>query len=561
MLVDVTGHRYGPRWFIAIGLNLVLLAWGHVGLCAIMVYPVDPYAATPILPATNPIPVLPSGRIEIQACRGESEPGSFVIRASQPLAMVRMVPTDLTSEGGTTISASAVDLRLVKCWYQAGTVMRNPGQRVLVPELLVKDDDLVRVDLNKQRNYLRVDAAGKTRYIEISTGGATLPTRVVFNDAKNLLPFDLSAHFNKQVWVTVNVPDRAVPGKYTGKIVVEDANGWRAEISLEVTVLPFDLAPPVLEYAIYYRGKVTSDSYPEIGSELKSSAQYGRELNDMKDHGIGYPTLYQRYDDLHLREAFAVRQRMDFAYDHLYTLGTTTANRTDPRGLAELDWRVRIWVSMARRYGYGKVYIYGVDEAREERLEAQRSSWEVVHREGAGMFVALYEGAVDVAGDDIDVAILSGFKPAEVEKWHRKGKRVLCYGNPQVVTNDMTVYRRNYGLLLWLGRYDGCMPYAYQHAFGNIWNDFDHPKYRDHVFAYPTSDGLVGTVQWEGFREAVDDVRYLSTFLRIEPQAEFKVRRYLASKLSDDHTQPSELREWLIDRIVSLSDIGPVADK
>jgi hypothetical protein len=54
------------------------------------------------------------------------------------------------------------------------------------------------------------------------------------------------------------------------------------------------------------------------------------------------------------------------------------------------------------------------------------------------------------------------------------------------------------------------MNYAYQHAFGDIWNDFDHPKYRDHVFAYPVTNGVIRTVQWEGFREAVDDVRYLT---------------------------------------------------
>ncbi|MEE3074825.1 MAG: hypothetical protein VX739_04040, partial [Planctomycetota bacterium] len=34
---------------------------------------------------------------------------------------------------------------------------------------------------------------------------------------------------------------------------------------------------------------------------------------------------------------------------------------------------------------------------------------------------------------------------------------------------------------------------------------------RDHCFAYPTANGVVGTLQWEGFREGVDDVRYINT--------------------------------------------------
>lgn len=39
----------------------------------------------------------------------------------------------------------------------------------------------------------------------------------------------------------------------------------------------------------------------------------------------------------------------------------------------------------------------------------------------------------------------------------------------------------------------------------------DHPTYRDHNLTYPTADGVIDTLAWEGFREAVDDVRYLTT--------------------------------------------------
>ena len=55
------------------------------------------------------------------------------------------------------------------------------------------------------------------------------------------------------------------------------------------------------------------------------------------------------------------------------------------------------------------------------------------------------------------------------------------------------------------------MDYAYQHGFHHVWNDFDDQTYRDHNFTYPTVNGIVPTVQWEGFREAVNDVRYLTT--------------------------------------------------
>lgn len=55
------------------------------------------------------------------------------------------------------------------------------------------------------------------------------------------------------------------------------------------------------------------------------------------------------------------------------------------------------------------------------------------------------------------------------------------------------------------------MIYAYQHCFGACWNDIDHSVYRDHNLTYPTVDGVIPTMAWEGLREAVDDVRYVTT--------------------------------------------------
>lgn len=98
----------------------------------------------------------------------------------------------------------------------------------------------------------------------------------------------------------------------------------------------------------------------------------------------------------------------------------------------------------------------------------------------------------------------------EADKYHNIGHQVFNYANPQVGVENPEAYRRNYGLLLWQNDYDGAMDYAYQHSFGSIWNDFDG-KYRDHVFAYPTTNGVIDTIAWEGFREGVDDVRYVTT--------------------------------------------------
>jgi len=46
------------------------------------------------------------------------------------------------------------------------------------------------------------------------------------------------------------------------------------------------------------------------------------------------------------------------------------------------------------------------------------------------------------------------------------------------------------------------------------WDDFNidpNQRWKDHSMTYASLDGPIDTIQWEGFREGVDDVRYLRT--------------------------------------------------
>ena len=170
---------------------------------------------------------------------------------------------------------------------------------------------------------------------------------------------------------------------------------------------------------------------------------------------------------------------------------------------------------MARQYGYERMYVYGIDEARDERLAAQRKAWQAVQDAGAGTFVACYKGTFEAMGSLLNIAVLAHRPdPEEAAKFHGVGSKVFTYAYPQVGEEAPETYRRNFGLVLWQAGFDGAMDYAYQHGFGHVWNDFDSDRYRDHNFTYPTVNGVVDTIQWEGFREAVDDVRYLATQLK-----------------------------------------------
>jgi hypothetical protein len=97
------------------------------------------------------------------------------------------------------------------------------------------------------------------------------------------------------------------------------------------------------------------------------------------------------------------------------------------------------------------------------------------------------------------------------------GVRVYSYNNPQLGQEQPHTYRRNYGLALWKAGYAGGMDFCYAES---DWNDFSDREYRDHNMVYPSGDRMVDTLQWEGYREGVDDVRYLSTLLKAIEKAQ-----------------------------------------
>ncbi len=465
-----------------------------------------------ILPKTFPIVGRVANELSIAACRGEYEPATFAICALEGMQNLRVVATDLKGPNGT-MPASAVDIRVVKCWFQSGVQIWDTKQRILTPELLLKDDRLVRVDLEDKQNYVRIlDPGGKETFVLISGSGSEGMKEIQPKDASTLQPVDIEAETTKQFWVTVRVPDDAAPGWYEGRIRMTAAGVPPGELALRVCVLPFTLEKPRLRYSIYYRGKLNKDGRGSISSEGKSPEQYEAEMRDLKAHGVEYPTVYQGYDEKLLRQVFEIRQKAGLLKGPLYSLGISTGNPTTSAALEGLRSGVRKWLAMAGQYGYDELYVYGIDEATGERLKSQRAAWHAVHEAGGKVVVACYKGTFEVMGDLLDVAVYAGPPVAEeADKYHQAGHHIFSYANPQVGVEQPETYRRNFGLLLWKTGYDGAMDYAYQHSFGHSWNDFDHQRYRDHNFTYQTTDGVIDTIQWEGFREGVDDVRYLAT--------------------------------------------------
>jgi len=527
------------------------------------IYVVPPITDVKILPSSSISSSYISDKISIVASPGEYEPASFVIQATgEDITSLMVEASELVGQSGS-IPSGNVDIRVVKCWYQAGVEIWDVSHELLTPELLLKDDSLVKVENGE--NYLKLTSGD---YVWISekksgTGSEIIPIEdLPVKDSSTLQPVNIPNGTNKQFWITVKVPDESLPGVYDGKIELRSSDGSRGELQLKLEVLPIELAKPYLTYSIYYIGKLASQG--SISSLYKNEEQLRAEMKNLFNHGITNPSSYQDYpDEAFLEKVLTIRNEAGMDNQPLYYLGAGTGNPTSPADLEALGNKVRGVIKLTKPYGITEVYFYGIDEARGELLESQRPAWQAVHEAGGKVFVAGYLGTADVVGDLLDLLVLAGWGDlhvSEINQFHSYGQKVFSYGNPQVGEEKPETYRRNYGLLLWQREYDGAMDFAYQCSFGNIWNDFDHSVHRDHNFVYPTVTGVIDTIQWEGFREGVDDVRYLTTLIDLVEEAKANGRdassaeSWLADLKRSDLTKKDldAVRLEMIDHILYL---------
>ncbi len=443
---------------------------------------------------------------------------SFLISSGQGLKDVNISFGDFKDHSGNELNV-ILDPSIVKVWYQAGYHIRDiryTERKMLTQELLLKDDSLIIVDRNNRTNYLKVtNSKNQTEFIDISNPKAEFPANVEVKDAEKLLPFDVESRSYKQIWTVVKIPGDAAPGIYKGNITVLSGNNEIAEFPIQIEVLNFKLEEPQLKYCLYYHG-LLRENVTEINSFQKTPAQLKLELLDMVEHGVLYPTNYEELSNIERNLKY--RNSLGLPNDRLYfiDLDLFGINLESDKEIASVVKQVENLKIAAKRADYGQVYVYGIDEAQKENLTKQRKAWQAVRNTGAKIFVATTASAFDYVGDILDLAIIHGeFSTATADSFHSKGNEIFSYANPQVGIEDPEVYRRNYGIALWLSGYDGMMTYAYQKNFGHIWNDFDGElRFRDEVFAYPTSSGLIGTIQWEGFRKGVNDAKYISTLLK-----------------------------------------------
>jgi biopolymer transport protein ExbD len=95
--------------------------------------------------------------------------------------------------------------------------------------------------------------------------------------------------------------------------------------------------------------------------------------------------------------------------------------------------------------------------------------------------------------------------------WREIGDTWLgFYAAQHTASENPQFTRRQHGLLGWLN--GATMAYNYEFELG-VLNDRAYTLYRPMVVTYNDNKGLMETIQYAGFREACDDIRY-ATYLR-----------------------------------------------
>ena len=515
----------------------------------------DVFSGVPILPDSRIDDELLGNQLDLTATPGEYEPATFVLRTLKDEPEVTFEISNLKDGNGALIPAAALNLRIVKCWFQGPAAWRNEaaGKRppILVPELLLKDDALVRVDFEKEENWLRHGTGKDANYENISTlednnnlWQKTMPIKEYpIYDAKVLQPIDLKAGRNQQFHLLLHVPKDAAPGEYTGTIVAKSRDKTLAEFHLHAHVLPFllpeartcyDIDKPYYT-SIYYNSTLVDDERAGITSYYRNAEQIQAELANLVAHGVMYPTSYQlncpetrpEIADVAFRRMLRLRKEAGMPNRPIHLISNPKINMTglttSEEDLAKLTAKATEYLNVVEQeLGHRDVYFYGLDEAKGDALREGIPFFRAIQKSGAKTFNSGYmaktlpPGNFAVVGEVLDLLICCAESdPSEAERWHSKKHEIWSYGYPQSSNENPLPFRRNFGYVIYKCNYDGVCTFCYYLGFGHPWNDFDSTIQRDMNFVYPTADGVVDTVAFEGVREGFDDVRYV-TLMRLE---------------------------------------------
>jgi hypothetical protein len=507
--------------------------------------------------------------MSVMCARGEYEPASFLVETDEPLKQVMVAAGPLQGAAGE-LPAGTVDIRIAQKFNMSITWTKET-----MPWVLVHDPGMMQI-VDHTPKYFRelqketVGMAEAPQPIAEYRAGHSKINKLLKElvDTDTLQPGDITDF--RQFWITVHVPDDAPSGTYRSTLTITATNGPAKELTLEVSVPPFDLQPPRFHYGAYYPTMVNYPGMPENLVERYNAVtpeQYLAECRNMVEHGCTNPVSYYGAGlgadgepefkvlsyVLDIREKAGMPKGVPlFMFDGggvIMKEGALTDE--EKKSSTEATRKVVDWV---RARGYTDACFMGGDELSGERLRSERDSFQAIRDGGGKIWVACGNDFLDIVGDLLDYPILAHpgalmvdqkqqwfFTPRDfllhrtglitwdpetfmmpdyqrsIKGAHGHGHKIFSYFDPQGGMPVPELHRRHRGLGMWKTGLDGTMTWAYIHIYWKTPHP-DSPEVQDsgvphspNSFVVRGPEGPFDTLAWEGYREGCDDARYLAT--------------------------------------------------
>ncbi|MCQ2389578.1 MAG: hypothetical protein MJ138_07675 [Kiritimatiellae bacterium] len=490
-------------------------------------YVVPAMGALKRLSGTYPVDGRPFGDVSWVAARDEYEPASVQFFPYQDEDKVEIVASDLVGKQGT-IPASAIDFTVVKIWYQGGSAwygyFHDNDNPQPVPELILHDENLIRVDDDTKDYFVRYDTPGlnggywqwmsaRFEVTDYRFDGQALCTHMI-HDADTIRPFALNKHEFKQILATIHVPKGAAGGVYRGTITVKAKRGELAKIPMRLRVLPLDLPEPKTDYnpdkGFYLCMYCSNSRFPKVNKNLAAH----NAKNPM-----GFPSISTNEADLakQLQQAKEWGLNVSPCFSGIDGCGRATGFPADEKTKAAMD-KVRADYAAkmtAARKVFGEdfqAYSYGQDEGPLWSVKCERNNWRAAHEADLNTMVTSFNYNEFLC--DLDFFIQPGMpvesRAENVRKFHQMNPDGICgwYANPHCGPESPDYMRRVHGISAWKAGYDVSANYCW---YRSNWNDFAvpyEPNMRGLIIVYATADDVIDTLAWEGVREGMDDIRY-----------------------------------------------------
>ena len=394
--------------------------------------------------------------VRCRASLDEYEPISVMVRSLKNLtALNAQIREPLVGPQGATIPASEIDVRMVR-----------PSRRWL----------------------------NSVGYVELPL---FLPLAV---------PDDLPADQTRQFWITVHVPEDAVPGLYRGVIEIFAKNAPARSVALEVDVVPIRLLTPPVAFGMYY-------NVGRIAQHYRGPRYQRMYLEDIKTHGMTSVTTYNGYPtprDSEKSGFLPFGKEMELLREiglpakgiPLLYLGRFSGKGWGPRKLEK----------KREEAGWPEFLYYVSDEpSSPEAIEAAKKS--LARFQGLSVRTVTAGLPVEELGRLYDVWIQK--RPAVETQRRAKewGKELWAY---DCRLKGATPIHDRYicGLLTWEQKLGGQWQWAYVHFEDRYvtpegeWKGTESWRYG---YVMPSAQGPIPTVGWEGRREGIDDYKYLYT--------------------------------------------------